>query len=433
MRAIVLGAGISGLTLAYRLKQQGLQVTVLERSPRVGGCIQSVREDGYLFELGPRSCRPSGNGLATVELALDLGLKDLLLSAAPSAHKRYLFSRGSLQSLSIFRGPRLAHLWRSLWRERKVPRGGAEDVSIHDFFSRRLSPWIAELYGGAVVTGIYAGDPKRLSMPACFPRLWELEQKYGSLLKGMKRQPQSSPPGMEKTSLFSFVDGMETLPKAIAARLSSNLVLEADVRGLSLEEGRVRVHCADRDYEADHLYAAIPAANLMSLLPADKMTGFGEPETASVAVVNFGYPRPVLPTKGFGYLIPPGEGNDLLGVVWDSCSFPSQSPGKTVITAMLGGVHRPDLLQRSPEELMQIVQANLYRQLRIVPSPQAWRVTVAHHAIPQYTMGHLSRLAALQASLAELPVTILGNSFYGVAVNDCIAKANMLARTGLGR
>src|SRR5688572_16400647 len=192
-RAVIIGAGISGLALAYRLQQRpGVDVVVLEARQRPGGTLCTIERDGFRFETGPNGfldTKPS-----TLNLCHELGLADRLVEASAAAGKsRYLFVDGKLRllpgSLKSLLGTRLLS-WRGkldLLAERFRRGGSGVDESIDSFARRRAGNEVADVFADAMVTGIFAGDPALLSLPACFPRVAALEREYGSVLKGVAR------------------------------------------------------------------------------------------------------------------------------------------------------------------------------------------------------------------------------------------------------
>jgi protoporphyrinogen/coproporphyrinogen III oxidase len=430
-RVLVLGAGISGLTVAYRLKMAGVAVTVLEATGRAGGWIETVREKEYLFELGPRSCRPRGSGARTLALACELGLEKELLPAHPTAHRRFLYLGGRLRPLSLFRPSSPWRTWAALWAERRIPKTTVDDESVHDFLSRRFSRHLADQYADAITTGIYAGDPRLLSTRSCFPRLWDLEQNYGSILRGFRRENAIKSPHCKAASLFSFREGMESLPRALAAVLDRDLVFNCPARAICLNPDWVSVKTDKGEYRADHLYCALPLATSLALMPPLHSSALAFQQKASVAVVNLGYRVPLKVPRGFGYLTAHDGASDLLGVVWDSQIFPSQSPGTMRLAAMVGGIRRPDLVDLPAKALIALVESNLCRQLGIRAAPDVWRVDIARDAIPQYAVGHHQQVTQLQQTLQPYPVTLLGNGLFGVSINDCISRAEICAATWL--
>ncbi len=377
MKIVIRGGGISGLTAAYTLQQRGYtDIMIVEKSDRLGGCIQSVEHEGFLFELGPRSLRGSGHGQTTLALARELGLP--ITCADPSAAKRYTLRNGALRQISL-RDPKLLL---ALLREPFRRKGDGEE-SIDAFFRRRLGSYVADNLVDPFVSGIFAGDPTQLSLRACFPQLELWEKNNGSLLGGAWANR-----GAPKHPLFSFPEGMEQLPRALAAQLDVSIKLN------SIE---------------------VPPADLVVNTLPDRSI-----PRASVVVVNLGWRTHVLSRSGFGYLVPSNEAADVLGVVFDSCVFPQHNRHvkETRLTVMMGGVRRPDLLELSEEGLLEMALVALSDHLEIRRAPDVFLVTKQRDAIPQYPLGH-----AMPGNPCRL-----GSSYHGVGVNDCIHAARSIPR-----
>ena len=421
---VILGAGISGLSLAWYLKKQqpDTKITIIDAAPRAGGWIRTIDDNGFLFELGPRSCRMRGHGQTTLDLVHELGLDDQVVAPTAAAQKKYLYYRGQVRPipsnpLKLLLSPLGRGIPSALWSDLTTAKNNDEET-IYSFFSRRFGSAIADRFVDPMITGIYAGDPKQLSMNACFPCMKRIEQEHGSLIKGMFKSKRQK--GMP---LFSFKEGMETLPKALAHQLEGHLHLSTKATTLTIEKKQVHIECSNgKVFTADQLYAAIPAHKLSSLLPSISPIA-----TADVAIVNIGYTRNVLDREGFGYLVPASEKQKILGVVWDSSVFPQQK-GCSRLTVMIGGTRNPDLVDQSDRTLTAIAMNSLAEHLNIRALPDIVSVHRAKEAIPQYTLGHQKRVANLRK---ELPphVHVLGSSYDGVSINDCIYQAKELAET----
>lgn len=389
MVAVVLGAGIGGLAAAWQLQKKGYDVVVLEASNRCGGWIRSENEGGFFFETGPRSLRPAAATLALID---ELGLSSKI--RLPQSHERYLYTEGALRKVpsSFVQFLKAPWVWPALSMAipRKVPE---EDLSIHTFFKMRYGAFCADVAADALTAGIFAGNPERLSMQACFPQF------------GKKREKTKL-----KTALYTLDGGLETLVQALHERL--------DVRLLSpvhnIREGILE--------EADLIVSALPAHALKKILDEPLLDYF---ESASLAVVTLGWKKNLLPVEGFGYLIPKKEGEKILGCVFDSSVFPSQNQSveETRLTVMIGGDRSPELLEHSFDELGKCALEALSRHLGINEAPDFCRVHMAKSAIPQYRVGHRNLVSMLERRLAEThpKLRLAGSSFYGVAVNDSIA------------
>lgn len=443
---VILGAGISGLSLAWFLKKQygsSISITLLEKSDRIGGWIQTNEEDGFLFELGPHSCRPHGNGMATLDLIEQLGLQEQVITPDPSATLRYLYVDGKLNAVphnisSFISSPLTKGAFAALWRDWTAASSDAEDESIATFGERRFGKEITHRLIDPLITGIYAGDIAQLSVKSCFPTWKESEQKYGSVISSFfrKRSAESAEktPWSRKISTFPFFslkNGLSTLSKELESHLQESIVKKCKVYAIELASDGVVLKAEDgKVWKADHLFCAIPPAALAALLvphrPALSIL-LQSITTASVAVASVGYRKKVLKQDGFGYLIPSQEQEKVLGMIWDSSIFPQQNRHneETRLTVMMGGAHHPQMCEWSDDRLRAVTLEALSRHLQIDTEPDVMRITHARNAIPQYKVGHERLLKRIDAGLKDLSphITLLGSFCRGASVNDCIALA----------
>ncbi|MEC7838903.1 MAG: protoporphyrinogen oxidase [Chlamydiota bacterium] len=439
-KIIIVGAGITGLTLGYRLKKKlgnSHEIIILEKNNEAGGWIQTIEENNFLFELGPRSCRAKGNGIHTLQLIEDLGITDQVIVGNASAKYRYLYKDHKLQALpsglfSALTSPLMRGVPKALFKERNIPALQGTDESIYDFFMRRFNRHITETFIDPLCSGIYAGDIRELSIRSCFPKIYEWEQLHGSVIRGALAKKEKEQnlshfvQKMQKFPLFSFKKGMKTLTDTLANHLKNQIHFNKEITKIENRK-KLSVHLQEGPpLECDHLYLCIPANQCRKFLE----NSF-EMKTSSIAVACIGYNNKVFKRKGFGHLIPSKEQENMLGVVWDSSVFPEQNKNENQIrlTAMLGGSHQPEIIDKPESEIKQIVLEGLQKQMNIDAIPDFVSIHYAKNAIPQYTIGHNSRVQEMQRSFAKISenITLLGNSYHGVAVNDCIARANATA------
>ncbi len=381
MKIIIIGAGISGLAAGWFHKQKGHDVTILEKSARPGGWIRSSCEEGFLFEQGPRGFRPAGKGKRTLELVKELGLEKELVAADRAARKRYVAMKGRLRPFSPPLLLRLGAL-RAFVRDRCTPPTTADDETIADFcarrFNRKLTTWLVD----PLVKGIFCGEAEELSMRSCFPRVWEADKK-GSVTRNLSKGKEKPP-----ASLYSFREGMETLPKRLAELLEENIQYETPITDLD-------------NLEADRVIAAVPAYALTDRHPFIY---------ASMTAVSLGWNGNLLPKKGYGFLIPSAEKENILGMTWDSDIFPEQNNGEqTRVCVMIKG-------EATLEEALRAVK----KYVGIDRAPDAHVITHATEAIPQYLFGHHKRLDYFKK---QFDCELIGNNYTGVGINDCIEAA----------
>jgi oxygen-dependent protoporphyrinogen oxidase len=452
-RIVIVGGGISGLALAYRLEQRlpDAEVVVLERQARPGGTIDTVRRDGFQVEAGPNGFLD--NKPSTLSLCRDLSLDDRLLAASEaSARHRFLFLDGRLRLLpgglwSFLRSDLLS--WRaklSLFFERWRPRRRSyDDESIDAFIRRRAGGEVARTLADAFVTGIYAGDPKLLSVQAALPRLAAMERDHGSVLRGLSRarkqrraeaMARGEPAPRLAGRMWSFREGLRLLIDRLREWLRPPPVLGVATRAVRrLPDGRWLVRAEGKDgWEADAVVLTCPAYQQAALL-ADEDAALAELIDGiaynRVAVVALGFRAADVRHRldGFGYLSPQRSRRDVLGVQWCSSIFPDRAPdGMVLLRAMCGGWHRGDVVEWDDDRLLRAVRGELAQSMGIHAAPVFHHLIRWPRAIPQYQVGHLDRVAAIDERAGRHPGLFLGgNAYRGVALNDCVEQADLLA------
>ncbi|HEY4832602.1 MAG TPA: protoporphyrinogen oxidase [Waddliaceae bacterium] len=448
-RYIILGAGISGLSLAWFLKRRfenRANIIILEKEDRAGGWIQTVQQDGFVFEQGPRGCRPKGiTGTETLRLIEELGLQKEVVFANPAAHLRYLLIRKKLRALpsGVFSFLTFPLAWKivcGIFQDLYTPPFLGKDESIHAFVSRRFGNTLAESLFDPLATGIYGGDIRQLSVKACFPLLSKWEQDGGSVLKGafLRRIAEAKcftaskfVEEAQKHPLFSFKKGMATLTQELTKSLEKDLKLSSSVAGVNLYPHRVEVKQVNGTViEGDHLFSTLPAKTTASLLSSSRLAYLSHIPEVSVAVVNLGYYKQVLKKRGYGYLIPSQEKEQIMGMTWDSEIFPQQNtiPEETRLTVMMGGAHNKQIEQYSLKQIKEVAYQAVQEHLQIPSLPDSVSIKIAREAIPQYLVGHNDKISEIENMISKMfrNLTLCGSSYYGVAVNDCIAKSRSI-------
>jgi oxygen-dependent protoporphyrinogen oxidase len=439
--ALVVGAGISGLVCAYALRKAGVDTQIVEASDRPGGVIRSERRDGFLLELGPQSFA----GTAPLrQICRELGIEGELLEA-PGGAPRFVLTGGVLREVplspfafftsSLFSA---GTKWSILRDVLGVSHPPEQDESIAAFVRRKFSAELLEKLVGPFVSGIYAGDPEQLSLRGAFPQLHEAEKSVGSVVRGIMRSAKTKNPPRERPSPLAFREGNETLIRALVKNLGEALRCSAEVIAIqrrtkgSVEGYEVCLSAAGRDetLEVDHLIVATPtnaAAELLRQVGAGFENALQGIPYAPVAVVSLGYRRNAVGNAldGFGFLVPRSAGLEILGSVWNSSLFPGCAPAEHVLlTSFVGGTTNPQAVTRSKEELSALVHREITPLLDIKEAPVFSSVNIYQRAIPQYTLGHTDRLAALSALWAKYPgLWLTGNYFRGPAIGACVEQA----------
>ena len=452
---IVIGAGLTGLTTAWHLQRLGVDVTVIEADEMVGGVVRSTRRDGYLVEHGPNSCTLTPE-LSTLVDALDLN--PLMRVAAPQAQRRYIVRDGRALAvptspLAMLRSPLFsAGAKLRVLAEPFISRRTAQgDESVAAFVRRRLGAepltWAVDPF----VSGVYAGDPAQLSVRHAFPRLAALESEHGSLLRGAiagsrKGRITAERAGVpqQKHTMISFVDGLSTLPLAIADDIgAANILRRTRVLAIGESEGRAAV-VMERDetrhvIRADAIVSTLPLHALTRIelgAPSrDALEQLADVQYPPVVSLALGFRRADVAhaLDGFGCLVPAAEERRLLGVLFSSTLFEGRAPdGHVLLTCFLAGVRQPDVASFDTQALLDIVQPELAALLGVTGAPKFVQHTVWPHAIPQYNIGHDRASHAADDIELRLPGLIVDGQFRrGVSVGDCIASGATIATRAL--
>lgn len=440
MKIGVIGGGISGLAAAYRLRQAGHDVMVMEAGDNVGGKVHSEQVDGFVVEHGPNGYLSSR--LPQARLIKDLGLEAEIQPAEAAAKQRYLFMRGALRAVpsdlkALLKTDVISTRGRiQMAFEPLIPKLKENiDESVYGFAARRFGEEAAELLVDPMITGIYAGNARSLSLRAASPTLHAFEQRNGSVLRGAIAKKLRGESGA-RGHLTSLKGGMSTLIEALHRFLGDDAVLvNHPIRRVRQMPRGWRVFSKGNAPQTfDSLVFATPTyvtAELLASHAPDIVEPLEAIEYAPVGVVALGFREGTLPRAldGFGYLIPSSEQRKILGVLWPSTIFNGRAPaGFELIRTMVGGAWNPEALDQSDEDLKQMVLSELSATLGgPMPDPVFSRIIRWPQGIPQYTIGHLDRVAAAEAAVAQLPnVHLAGNGLYGVSTSDCAARAEEL-------
>ena len=444
-RVVVIGGGITGLSAAWFLNRKGVEVRVIEAAGRVGGVIDTVRHDGFLVERGPNTTlrKPGRPDDALGRLLEQSGLDAIAREADPAGHKRFILRGGRVLALPssppafLATGAFSLPAKLRLLREPFIGRGSGEET-IAQFVTRRLGREFLDYAVDPFISGVYAGDTAKLSVRAAVPRIFELEQQYGSLIRGAIALGKAAKnAGQPSGRQISFADGMAALPAGIAAKLPAGCVRTGTrARALERTENGWTIHLADRDTPetADAVIVALPAdkaAELVRPLAPKTADILDEQPYVGITTTGLGYRREQVAhaLDGFGFLIPRVEGVRSLGALFSSSLFAGRAPdGHVLLTAFMGGAHDPQAPSLDDDTLAAALQVDLARCLGITGEPVFRRITRWDRAIPQYALGHLDRMAEIDRDLDRLPGLHLQSAWRGgISVADCIRSAEALA------
>ncbi|HEY8459470.1 MAG TPA: protoporphyrinogen oxidase [Blastocatellia bacterium] len=451
--SVIIGAGISGLVAAHRLKKLGRDPLVIESGDRVGGVIQSREVEGFLIECGPNSLRGSHEFLDLVE---ELNLTGELITADPRA-PAYIYADGRLQAApmsppaliktKLISNAAKLRLMREPFVKARLERG---EESIASFIRRRLGGEVLERMVAPFLSGVYAGDPEKLSVQACFPKLAEFETKAGGILRGALRAMNQSRKEARKEArrpkrslrpyrLCSFRHGLSALPKALSLSLEAAGGLLTGARIININSnGRFEIKVEHRGeiktINSPALVVSTPAyatAHLLGAVAPDMAALVAEIPYVSIASVPLAYRAEQVARKldGFGFLAPRREGLRTLGSIWNSSLFSERAPeGWVCLTNFIGGATDPEAVKLGDEELIRIVHNDLREVLGVSGEPRRLPITRYERAIPQYTLGHAARVERIESMLRDISgLWIVGNYLRGVSLGDCIKNAERAA------
>ncbi len=479
---IIVGGGVSGLGAAYKITRaacegHGVEFLLVEKDRRLGGKIQTeiVRnpsgEGRFIVDGGP-DCflteKPACHRIAKLT-----GIFDDELPTDESRKRTWILSRGKLYQLpdgvfmfaptkfvpfattGLFSWPGKIRMAMDLFiPPKKMMPGAFNDETLESFVVRRMGRECLDRLAEPLVGGVHASDPSKMSLAATFPRLLEMEQKYGSLMKGfiaarrkveeMRRKYPVKPGQKPRTFFTSFLNGMQELPDRMAdaagrERMRTGLAVTAlqrkgDHRWSALLSDGTTVD-GDGVIIATESWAAEPLARPHDGAVADALAGIPASSSATVSVA-FDENEVGLDLKAFGVLCPLVEGRALMAATYTSSKWPGRAPpGKVLMRGFVGGPHNQEILKRSDEALVETVLAEFRDILGLSPhaTPLLSRVFRWHLGMPQYTLGHLERIGLIEDRCARIPgFAIAGGSYRGVGVPNCIESGERAASKILG-
>lgn len=439
----IIGAGVSGLAAAYRLRQQNVAVTLFEAAERAGGVIRSERSRGYLVEYGPSSIE--GNDPVTENLLGELGLREQICSARQPTRKLSIVRGGKARAMP---SSALTFLTSSLFSlsgklrlmgEPFVRAGNPQrEESVAAFARRRLGREGCDYLLSTFVTSVLAGDPERFSIRHALMGLAQIEQRYGSLTRGFvamarqrKRQAASGPPsGGERARAFSFVDGMQTLTDALFAQVQSSARLNtAVVRLQHMAPGwlvTTRSQGQEEQARFDAVICTVPLYQLPAIQfePACDLSVLSQVEYPPLSLLALGFRREQVghSLAGTALFVPIVEGLRLRATLFSSSVYPGRAPeGHVLLTCFIGGAWNAVPTRQPPERLQATVVRELRPLLAITGEPTFLKHISLPHSLPQYNVGYSRVLACIERMEARFPGFFLaGNYRQGVSLRGAL-------------
>jgi oxygen-dependent protoporphyrinogen oxidase len=452
-RIAIIGGGIAGLSAAFYLekaRQSGapLQWTLFEKSERLGGVIRTEQLDGFVLEAGPDSFLSAKPDAA--RLCQELGIGGQLISSNDASRKTYILVKGRLvpipQGLEFMVPTRvwpmattpLFSLSTKLRMARELfssVRKNSSDESVGDFVRRHFGQEMVDRVAEPLLAGVYGGNAERLSIRAVLPRFAEMEREHGSLvratLQAKARARTLARPGAKPQPLFtSLKNGMQQMVDALVDALPQS--------SIRLQQQEISVRQINDDWQIESagikerfqvVLLAVPApsaAGLLRQFHPGLLEGLGRIQYTSSVAVALAYDHADLP-PGHGFLVPRSEGRKIMACTFVHMKFPYRAPeGKKMLRCFFSSSRMPDLLTHTDEALQQMARQELKEILGLNAQPMFVRTFRWDRAMAQYETGHLDRVAEMEKIAAAMPgFHIIGNSFYGIGVPDCIKSARL--------
>jgi oxygen-dependent protoporphyrinogen oxidase len=446
---VIIGGGITGLTAAYymqkhvRENQLPYNIKLIEASHRLGGFLQTVKKDGYLVEKGPDSFLERKD--SAVRLAIEVGMGDQLINNIPG--KTFILARDRLHTVppgAVMGIPTeitpfiTTQLFSILGKIRAtsdllLPRSKQEnDQSLGAFFRRRLGDEVVENLIEPLLSGVYAGDIDKMSLMSLFPHFYQVEQKYRSLIVGMKKTAPPRPKESlnKKGAFVAFRTGMQSFADAIVNKL--------DPKSIKLGYRVERIRRLNERYDiklnggevitADSIIMAVPHQTVQSIFPEYSFfQDFKKVPSTSVATIALGFPKEAVQKdiNGTGFLVSRNTDNTITSGTWIHKKWPHSTPeGKVLLRCFVGRTGGEVIVDLSDEQIINIVMNDLSKTIDLSMNPEISVVTRWPKAIPQYIVGHQERMKKVTKGLAEeLPgIYIAGASYNGVGLPDCITQ-----------
>lgn len=431
-RAVIIGGGISGLSAAYYLTKAGITPVLVEARPRLGGVIQTERIEGCLIEAGPDSFLAQKPW--ALELIREVGLGSEVIPSNDHLRKTYVVKRGRLVPLPDglmfmvptkilpLAGTRLLG-WRTKLRMglewfRQPPRHELRDRSVAEFVEDHYGREAVEYLTEPLLSGVYGGDPKRLSIISVLPRFAELEAKYGSLTQGVLHARKAAAAHAKAVPLFQTLKGgLQQFVDRLVERSRFELIHGA---AEALEPGwRVRVN--GEWIESEHVVLACQAHEAGALLGWPELS---EIEYSSSMTVALAYERREIGRlpRGFGFLVPQRERDKLVACTFVGTKFSHRVPeDKVLLRCFLGGAGQEAVLEESDHAIITQVRTELRRLLNVTAEPVFTHIARWPRSMAQYTVGHQRRIKAIEARAKGCPgLHLAGNAYHGIGIPDCV-------------
>ena len=434
----IIGSGITGLATAYRLNKLGVRVTVLEKKNTIGGVIQTTIENGFVAESGPNTMRVLNEKLD--RFLEEINLNNEIIITNPEIKRRFVVKKGkpiplpqslfSLITSPLFSSQTKFRLLQEPFIKKKEIN---DDECLADFTRRRLGEEVLDYAVNPLASGVFAGDPEKLSTKYAFPLFYNLENEYGSLIMGgiKSRRKRKLTHPLFKKRIISFKKGMGSLGETIALRLNNPVQTGIEITSIVKKDKWNIIWKKNGELKEENFDALVTTtpAHSLPLLPFDKKISLSLKQLApipytTVSILIYGFKRDHIqhPLDGYGILVPEKENMNILGTLFTSSVFPSHSPeGHVLLTTFIGGARQSDLVTSPLDHQNLLVINDLNQLLGIKGDPVYFKQFHWLNAIPQFNIGHNRYLEMIKKIESDNPTLyISGNYCTGVAVGKCL-------------
>ncbi len=436
MKIAIIGGGISGLTTAFYIKRAKpeWEVSVFEKDKELGGKMKTVNIEGFLFEEGSNGFL--SNKPDTLDLVEQSDCSDILLRSSDDARIRFIFT-DKLYTLPESPGAFLKTPLLSLKGKLRVameyfiaPKKDDSDETLQSFGYRRVGQEMTDVFLDAMVAGIYASTPDKISVNAAFPAVVKLEKEYGGLFRGMlaKRKKDAGPGGV----LMSFKGGVSSFIQRLSKVYDIDILKDITIDKIEKEGTKFRVFGENVDMSFDKIVLsteAFESARILGDFNQELVSRLNDIEYSPISIVGLGYDKLEHDLKGFGLLSTTSAKKEILGVLWDSSIFFDRAPtGKKSLRVMIGGQRNPNLAIKSDEELLKIAIDGVRETMGIDKKPDISYVKRYERGIPNYKVGHLENVDKIFKLVKKIEGLYLSsNAYYGVGLNDCVSNSKKCA------
>jgi oxygen-dependent protoporphyrinogen oxidase len=457
-QSVIIGGGITGLACAFRLRQLGMDLVLLEASDQVGGMLRTVRRNGFLFEAGPQSPRFPA---PLWKLVQNLGLEDQFLRGAPKA-KRFVLKHGRLNSAPFSPGALLfgslvgvGSKYRILTEVFRSSSPPDSEETLGDFVRRKFGDEVLDYIVDPIISTVFFADANRMGMQSALPALVRWERERGSLVRGALLSRNNKPPATPSSessraqqsskhlrvtdnlpSLGSFKTGLSALPERLFEKLRDSIRLKTrvtsveSIRSANAQKKLWRIRTEEgSEIETDTVVIASPAYAAAAFLNSEPQLGstFAKIEYAPIAVVSSAYDRHQVsnPLDGFGFMVPRKEGLHTIFTVWNSSLFPARAPeGKVVITSFVRLTTTRSPSEETLKQVAQTVRNENRAILGITGDAIDGENWIHPQALPQYNIGHTKLIVSIEEKLRQLPgLYVAGDYLRGRSLGDCVDTA----------